>query len=107
MIAVRHCFMTATGPVDVIRIMAKRVGIDRCATLGVRGRNLDDVFFDVVSFLVMKMAIVEIVDMVSVAYSGMAAVRSMYVAVVRVAFVVAGHEDSPFLSKFAVVSSAA
>jgi|GEM_PF-6582407 len=64
-------------------------------------------FFHVISILVMKVTVVEIVDMISMPNAGVAAIGSVHVIVVRVVVVIAGHEFSPWSSKSVAVSSAA
>lgn len=106
-VAMRDCLMTATGTVHMVRIMAKVMRTDRCAARWVFGRNFDYVFFNTVSVLVMQVAVVEIIDMITVPNGGVAATGPVNMTVVRVVPVVACHQFSPSCSGVWMVSSAA
>lgn len=82
-IAVRDGFVTATGAMDVARFMAIAMVLRR-ATVGVCVRYGDYMFIHVVFMWMMKMTIVQIVDMPFVTDGGMAAVGSMNMVMIGV-----------------------
>jgi hypothetical protein len=88
MITVGHGFMTAIGSMDVVGPMAAALAMG--AVIRVGGIDLQDVLVHVIAMHVVQMAVVQIVDMASVLDGGMATVRTVLVAVMRVMPVVAG-----------------
>jgi hypothetical protein len=80
-VTVRHGFVTAPRAVDMpCRVTATRML--RCALSRVLARNLDHVFVDVAVVHVVKVAIVEIIDMIAMADCRMATAGTMNVIVV-------------------------
>ncbi len=83
MVAVRNSLMTAAGAVVMIGGMAGAPVVWR-AVVGVGGGDIDDMLIDVVTMDMMKMAVMQIVDMCGVADGDMAAAGAVLMAVVGV-----------------------
>ena len=77
-VAVGHWFMATTGTMDVISIVPCAPMMGRAAIWIGRG-DLNDMFVYVIPMQVVKMAVVEIVDMVAMAHGGVATVGSVNV----------------------------
>jgi len=94
-IAVRHRLVAATGAVDMAGLMAAAV-VCR-ALVGVAAGHLDHVFVDMIAVRVVKVPVVQIVDVAAMAHGGMSAARPMAMGVVGVVRVGAsGHFNHPF-----------
>ncbi len=65
MVAVRNRLMPAAGPMDVPRLMTL-VAIIRRALVRVSRAHFDDVLIDLVSVLMVEVAIVQVVDVITV-----------------------------------------
>ena len=76
-ITVRHLFVSAAG---AMRMRAP--GLERAAH-GVGVANLDNMFVDMIFMHVMQMTIVQIIDMVVMAYSRVPTVGTMLMCVIR------------------------
>lgn len=89
-IAVRHGWVSATGPVHVVGAVAA-ARVPAGATVRIGCGNVDAVFFDVAcGGLVMKVAIMQIIHMVSVLDRRVSASWTVDMVVV---FVVVSHSD--------------
>lgn len=88
-IAVRHGFVSATRTVHVSRRVSTALVIGRAA-IRVGCGDLQTVFVHVIAMRVMEMAVVEIVNVVSVPDSRMAAGRAMLVIMMGVMRFIAG-----------------
>ena len=95
-LAMRHGWMTAVRAVNVPGLMAL-VPVRRRAMVRVSGADLDHVLIDAVAARAVQMAVMEIVDMVSVLDGDVSAARSMMVRMFLSAQVVVGGHQS-FLS---------
>ena len=93
-VAVRHCLVSASGPVLMPRLMTFAAVLRRAA-LGVLGRDLDHVLVDMVRVRVMQMPVVQIVDMIAVAHGGVAAARPVLVRMVGVVWLFARRHEAP------------
>ena len=95
MIAVRYRLMSASGPVNVIRGMGATT-MGRCTLIRIFRADLDPMLVYVVAMWMMQMPIMQIVDVVAVPDSGMAAVRAMLMVMVgMVVFVACAHRATP------------
>jgi hypothetical protein len=65
MIAVRDRFVTATGAMHVPRLVA---GAGRGVAVGIRGTDFDDVLFNVITFDVFQLPIVQVIDVAVMFY---------------------------------------
>ncbi|MCR6475192.1 hypothetical protein NU688_03400 [Variovorax sp. ZS18.2.2] len=79
-IAMRHGFVAAVGTVNMPCLMT-RAAMVRRALIGIRDRDFKGVFVHVAVVHVVQMAVMQIVDMVTVRDGGVAARRSMLVRV--------------------------
>jgi hypothetical protein len=82
-IAVRNRFVAASGTVDVRRIVGG-AGVRRSAGVGIGGRNLDHVLVEMVAVRGVEVAVVQVIDVVSMPDRGMAAILAVDVGVVVV-----------------------
>jgi hypothetical protein len=80
-VAVRHRVMAAAGAVHMARLMPAAAVIGG-APVGVLARYLDHVLIDMIFVRVMEMAVVQIVDMATMAHGRMSAIRLMLMRVV-------------------------
>lgn len=87
-VAVRDRFVPAVRPMDVPGLVAGAAMVG-CAALGVDVVRREQVLVDVVDVRVVKVAIVQVVDVVTMNDRGMAAVRTVDVVVSAVS--VMGH----------------
>lgn len=76
MIAVRHRFVAATGPVHM------RAGHRRRAPIGIGRADRDHMFIDMVAVRVVQVAIVQIIDMAIMLHGGVAAAGPMGVGMI-------------------------
>jgi hypothetical protein len=88
-IAMRHRLVTTPGAVLVGGVMPSATVVRR-ACRGVRGGDVDPVLVDMVTVLVMEVAVVQVVDVTVMTDSGVAAARTVYVGVIGVGRVRAG-----------------
>ena len=96
-ISMRHSLMTATRTVDVIRIVAT-AGVGGGASVRVGVTHFHHVLFHLAILTnVMKVPVVQVVDVVAVLNAGVLAVGSVLVIVV---FVTIAHRLSPHGEKF-------
>jgi hypothetical protein len=93
-IAVRHRLMSATGPMLVSRLMAFAAVLGRAA-VGIGCRHFDHVLVDMVCVWVMQMPIVQVIDMITVAHGGMAAVLAVRMCVIGVVRFLARRHGRP------------
>jgi hypothetical protein len=92
-ITMRHRFVAASGPMDVVSLMP-RASMLRRARIRIDRRNLDDMLVDVTSVHVMQVPIVQIVDVVAMLNRDVPATRSVLMRVIGVLWVRAGgHSD--------------
>lgn len=91
-VAMRNRFMAAVCAVDMIRSMAAALVV-RSAAVRICGGDFDSVLIDMVAVDMVKMAVVQIVDMPGVMDGDMAAIAAMLVAVVGVVGKSAGGHD--------------
>ena len=82
-IAVRHRLMATAGAVDVARVMPTAAVVGSAA-VGVLARYLDRVLVDMIFVRMMKVTIVQIVYVATVAHGRVSAARPMLVSVVGV-----------------------
>ena len=82
-VAMRYCFVTAAGAVHVSRFVATAVVVGR-ASVRVGGADCDDVLINVVTMLVVQVAVVQVINVAFVLDGGVAAVRAVLVFVVGV-----------------------
>jgi hypothetical protein len=83
MVAVRHRLVAAGGAVHMTRLMAAAAML-RSAARGIGAAHLDGVLVDMVAMRVMEMPVMQIVDMVAMANSGVPATGVMLVRMVLV-----------------------
>jgi len=90
-IAVRNRLVTATGPVDVARLVAGAAVFGRAA-VRIALRNLDHMLIDMIAVGMVQVAVMQVIDVVTMADGGVAATGPMLVRVVCVMRVCAsGH----------------
>lgn len=89
MIAMRHGLVAAARPMDMSGRMAAACVLG-CAGIRVRGGHGDLVLVDMIAVRVVKMAIVQVIDVALVHHCGMAASRSVLMVVVLVMGLSAG-----------------
>ena len=77
MIAVWHCLVTASGTMDVAGLMAGTTMVRRTSIWICRG-HLDHMFIDLVAFDMLQMAVLKVVNMTTVSYGGMPAMRAVH-----------------------------
>jgi hypothetical protein len=82
MIAVRHRFMAAPGTMDVTGLVALMAGF-RGASVRIFLGHLDDVGLTVAATRMVKLAVMEIVDVVSMSNCDMAASWAVFVRMFR------------------------
>src|SRR5258708_9604571 len=91
MVAMRHRFMAAAGPVHMAGVMPG-AGVVGGAGVRVARRHLDHVLIHVVAMVVVEMAVMQIVHMAAMTYGGMPAAPAVLVRVVGVVrLIAAGH----------------
>jgi hypothetical protein len=78
MVAVWHCLVTASGPMDVARFMAGATMVRRTSNRVCRG-YLDHMFIDVVAFDVLQVTILQVVNVTTVTYGRVTAIRTVRV----------------------------
>ena len=94
-IAVRYRFVSASGTVDVSRLVAAATVV-RCASFRIFRANLQPVLVDVITMWMVQMTIMQIIDVIAVPDSSMAAVGTMLVVMVcMMRFVASRHSDAP------------
>jgi hypothetical protein len=81
MIAMRHRLMPAAGTMHMSRIVSGAAMIGR-AHVGIDSRYFDHMLVDVIPVHMMKMPIVEIIDMIAMPYRRVSAIRTMLMGVV-------------------------
>jgi hypothetical protein len=77
-VAMRHRFMPASGPVHMARLVPLALVLGRAA-IGVLIRDLDHVLIDVIAVRMLQMAAGQIIDVAAVANRLMAATRTVLV----------------------------
>jgi len=82
-VAMRNRLVTASRPMDVSLVVADMTG-QRVAAGRVGFAHFDHMLIDMIAMRMMKMSIVQIIDMVPVFYSQMAAARAVRVVVMLV-----------------------
>jgi hypothetical protein len=80
-VAVRNRLMTATGAVDMARLVTAAAVIGRAA-VGIFGGDPDHMLVDMVLMRMVQMTVVQVVDMVAVADGGVPAIGPVPVRVV-------------------------
>lgn len=89
-VAMRHLCMSAVRTVRVRAVDLRR------ALCGIGRVDRDHMFIDVIFMHMMQMAVVKIVDMISMVDRGVPAARTVLVGVIGMVFLVAcGHGNSP------------
>jgi hypothetical protein len=81
MIAVRHRLMAARWAVFLSRLVTG-ASIVRRALGGIRLTRLDHVLVDVVAMRMMQVAVMQVVDVIAMAYGGVSAVRTVPMRVI-------------------------
>ena len=98
MIAVRNRFVAAARAMNVSCVMSGTAMVWR-ASVRILVAHFNPVFIHMIGVRMVKMAVVEIIQMVAVPDGNVAAARSMHVFVIGVMRKIAtGHFDVPFLS---------
>jgi hypothetical protein len=92
-VAVRHRFVPAAGPMHMTGAMAGTVVLRRAA-VRIGGADGDHVLVDMVAMHVVQMAVVQEIDVAFVAHRGMTALRAVLVVVMGV-LRATGHRCSP------------
>ena len=83
-VTVRNRFVSASGTV-VVSVLVGADLVRSGAAAGIRGGHLESVFLDrAIRILVMKMAVVQVIEMVAVADRGVAASAAVLVIVIFV-----------------------
>jgi hypothetical protein len=99
-VAMWDCFVAATGSVNVSRIMSGAAMVGR-ATIRILVAYFNPMLVHMIRVGMVKMSIVEVIDVVGVPDSNMAAAGSMYVIVIGVMRkIAAGHFDVLSLSQW-------
>lgn len=94
-VTVWHGFMATTGAVNVAGFMAAAL-VFRCADVRVFGADFDDVLVHMIAVRVMQMAIVQVIDVITVFDCSMAAERAVLMLVVlMVGKIAVAHGFSP------------
>jgi hypothetical protein len=94
-IAMWHRFVTAPGAMDVSRIVAAAV-VARRALVRISRADLEPMLVYVIAMRMVQMPIMQIIDVIAVPDTGMAAVCAMLVVVVgMMRFVASGHRNAP------------
>jgi hypothetical protein len=96
MVAVRHRLVTAVWTMLVAFWMTSAIMVRRAA-IGIGRTHGDDVFVEVVLVRMMKMAVVEIVDVAIVRYRRVTAAWTVLVRMIAMNFMIA--HGYPFLAK--------
>jgi hypothetical protein len=81
-ITVRHGFMTAIWPVNMIGSVPR--AMMRSTTVRIGRSHRQNMFLDTSCRGMMQMAIMQIIDMIAMLYGGMPTVRSVLMLVLRV-----------------------
>lgn len=95
MVSVRDRLVPASGAMHVTLLVPETVISDRRAVIRVRGGDFDDMLVDVIFMRMMEVAVVQIVHMIAVAHSRMAAAGAVDVRVVFVFRVRTSHRFFP------------
>jgi len=95
MVTVRHDRMTTSGPVDVVRIMA-RTAVRGRTSLRIRDRHRHTMFVDVVAVRGVHVAVVQVIHVIAVLNCDVAAVGSVNMIVMVVVRLRAVHRGVPF-----------
>jgi hypothetical protein len=77
MIAVWHRLVTTSGAMDMTGFMACATMVRRTSIRICRG-YLDHMFVDMVAFDMLQMTVLKVVNMTTVSYCGMAAIRAVH-----------------------------
>jgi len=83
-VAMRDRFVTAIGAVDVTGLMAAAAVVGG-AGVGIAARHLDHMLVDMIVVRVVKMPVMQVVDVAAMAHGGVAATRPMAMGMVGVA----------------------
>ena len=82
-IAMRHRFVAAAGPVDMIGLMTGAAMLRR-AGIGIPRRDIDLMLVDVILMRMMQMTVMQIVDMIAMAQRDVTAARTVRMAMIGV-----------------------
>src|SRR5712671_2487114 len=82
MVAMGHCLVTAAGAVDMAGIMTAAAMI-RGAAIGVVAGQVDHVLVDMIFMRMVKVTIVQVVDVAAVLHGGVPTTRTVSVSVAR------------------------
>lgn len=97
MIAVWHCFMTAARAMGMIRFVAAAAMI-RGAAIRIAAGNADHMLVDMAFMRVVKMAVMQVVDVIAVAHGRVPAIGPVLMSVIRVVwFRTSSHCESSLL----------
>jgi hypothetical protein len=97
MAAVRHGFMTASRTMNMTAVVPESFGTDRCTIVWILGRDFDHMLINMALMWVVQVPVVEVIDVVAMPHSGMAAPRTVLVRMIRVLGVRTGHDGAPSL----------
>ena len=99
MVAVRHRFVATPRPMPMALVVTA-AGMVRRAQSGIAVAHIDRVLVDVIAMRVMKMAIVQVVEVIPVLDRGVATGRPVLMRMVGVDLVVVrGHDIHPFVKE--------
>jgi hypothetical protein len=91
-VTMRHGLMAAVRAVNMVMIMANMV-LDRLAAIGVFAGDFDDMFVDVIAMGMMKVSVMQIVDMIVMLDGNMSTASAVLMVVVIVMWKIAvAHE---------------
>lgn len=97
MIAVWHRFMAAARAMAMIRFVTA-AAMTRGAAIGIVAGHADHMLVDMAFVRVVKMAVMQVVDVIAVAHGRVPATGPMLMSVIRVVwFRTSGHCESSFL----------
>ena len=83
MIAVWHCFMAAARAMGVVRFVAA-AGMTRGAAIRIAAGDADHMLVDMAFVRVVKMAVMQVVDVIAMAHGRVPATGPMLMSVIRV-----------------------
>jgi hypothetical protein len=93
-VAVRHCLVPTPGSMHVARLVPFAAML-RSAAIGIFSRHLDHMLVDVIAMRVMQVPVVQIVDVIAVAYRRMTATRPVLVCVIGMVWLGARCHETP------------
>lgn len=94
-IAMRNWLMAAPRAMSVVWVVAF-AAVLRSTGIGIRSGHLDDMFIYMIFMKVMQVAVMEVINMVTMHDAGMTTIRAMLVGMISVR--VAAHDNLPAVS---------